>query len=103
MSRCAMVHGASHQLLAGAGFAGNQHRAAASRHQLDSSNHLADGVAATDDAVPLKVRAGHRRRGRSDMTISRKLHKHSSLVVRADVNGRVLIERSQLHRRLRMV
>ena len=37
------------------------------------------------------------------ISASRKLHKHSSLVVRADVNGRVLIERSQLHRRLRMV
>ena len=53
--RAAMVHGAGDQLLARAGFAGDQHRAARRRHQLDAMDHIGDRAAVADDAVPREV------------------------------------------------
>ena len=53
MSRCALrvVDRARDQLLAGAGLAGDEHRALGRRHQLGALDHLLDRAAAADDAV----------------------------------------------------
>ena len=95
--RAAMVHGASHQFLAGAGFAGDQHRAAGRRHQLDAPNHIGDGRAVADDAVPLKVRASCHRRERS---VSCKRHKHSFVGFRHRSQTGLPAPGRRLHKRL---
>jgi hypothetical protein len=92
--RAAIVHRTSHQLLAGAGFACNQHGAPGCCHQLDAANHVGDGAALPDDAVPLKMRAGHRRRARSVNTVPRKHckhHKNSSLNLSNRFDGLVFL------------
>ena len=52
-SRCALlrVDRPRHQLLAGAGLAGQQHRAARLGHALGAREQLADGAAVADDPV----------------------------------------------------
>ena len=49
--RAAIVHGAGHQFLAGAGLARDQHRAARRRHQLDAPDQVHDRPARSDDSV----------------------------------------------------
>ena len=56
-SRCALrLCTAGDQFLAGAGFTGDQHRAAGRRHQLDATDHIFDSATLADDAIPLKMR-----------------------------------------------
>jgi len=80
------VYGAGNQLLARAGFARDQHRAAGRRHQLDATDHIGDGAAVAHDAIPVKVLADHRRRERSATTVSHKLHKSSSPRFHIEIN-----------------
>jgi hypothetical protein len=68
--RAAFMHGARHQLLAGAGFTCDQHSTASRRHQLDALDQIDDGATLADDAVPLNGSAKHHRRGRFDPTVS---------------------------------
>jgi hypothetical protein len=48
----AAVHGTGNEFLARTGLASDQHRAARRRHQLDLTDHIGDGAARADDAVP---------------------------------------------------
>ena len=61
----AMVRGAGDQLLARTGLAGNQHRAAGRRHELEAMDHLGDRPAVADDPVAVKVLTDDRWRERS--------------------------------------
>ncbi len=75
----AIVDGSRDQLLPRAGLAGDQHRAAGGRHQLDATDHLVDRAAVADDAVSVKVLADHRRRKRFTTTVSPEFHKASRM------------------------
>jgi hypothetical protein len=72
--RAAMVHGASHQLLSRAGLAGDQHRAAGCRDQLDAADDVGDGTAPADDAVPVRLLAAAARSEHCGGIPSHKLH-----------------------------
>ena len=53
--RAAVVDGARHQLLAGAGLAGDEHRALGLGDQLGALDHLLHRAAAADDAVVIEL------------------------------------------------
>ena len=59
--RAGAMDGARHQLFAGPGLAGNQHRAAGGGDRLDASNHVVDHPALADDAVLAMVFVNGRR------------------------------------------
>ena len=53
--RAARVDGARHQLLAGAGLAGDEHRALRLGDQLGARDHVENRAAAADDAVVIEL------------------------------------------------
>jgi hypothetical protein len=66
---------ASHQLFARAGLARDRQRATACGHELDPTNHLTDGTALTDEAIPVKVWADHGWRKRFISTVPHNVHR----------------------------
>ena len=79
--RAAIVHGAGDELLARAGLARDQHRAAGGRYQLDDPDHIGDGATATDESIPVVVLAGDRGGVRSAPAVSHTTPLESSASV----------------------
>ena len=89
--RAAVVDRARDQLLAGAGLAGDQHRAAGRGDQLDAARSPpAIGAAVADDAVVLEMRPDDRRREQSVAAISYELH--TPLLLQTAMRDSLLLE-----------